>query len=133
MLIEDTKNKYEEISLNLEFKEEESKYNEEYKEELNEEDKKVPMMYPVGLVKGTYIVCQNEEGMYLIDQHAANERVNYEYYYYALNHSNDEIDMLIPLKLDNVTFGYKEILFKNLTFSLSSSIGILLTSTFLVP
>ena len=54
--IEDTKNKYEEISLNLEFKEEESKYNEEYKEELNEEDKKVPMMYPVGLVKGTYIV-----------------------------------------------------------------------------
>lgn len=98
--IEDTKNKYEEISLNLEFKEEESKYNEEYKEELNEEDKKVPMMYPVGLVKGTYIVCQNEEGMYLIDQHAANERVNYEYYYYALNNSNDEIDMLIPLNLE---------------------------------
>ena len=65
-------------NINLEFKEEESKYNEEYKEELNEEDKKVPMMYPVGLVKGTYIVCQNEEGMYLIDQHAANERVNYE-------------------------------------------------------
>ena len=26
---------------------------------------------------------------------------------------------LIPLKLDNVTFGYKEILFKNLTFSLT--------------
>ena len=35
-------------------------------------------MYPIGLVHGTYIVCQNDTGMYLIDQHAAKERVNYE-------------------------------------------------------
>ena len=38
----------------------------------------MPEMYPVGLVHGTYIICQNEKGMYIIDQHAAKERCNYE-------------------------------------------------------
>lgn len=32
----------------------------------------------IGQALGTYIVCQNETGLYLIDQHAAKERVNYE-------------------------------------------------------
>ena len=36
---------------------------------------------------------------------------------------------LIPLKLDNVTFGYKEILFKNLTFSLSRGEKFLIVGT----
>ncbi len=48
---------------------------EEIKEEVSE---KMPEMYPVGLVHGTYIICQNEKGMYIIDQHAAKERCNYE-------------------------------------------------------
>lgn len=39
---------------------------------------KMPELYPVGLVHGTYIICQNESGMTIIDQHAAKERVNYE-------------------------------------------------------
>lgn len=38
------------------------------------------VLYPVGLALGTYIIAQNEEGIYLIDQHAAQERVNYERY-----------------------------------------------------
>lgn len=40
----------------------------------------VPPMFPVGQVHGTYIVAQNETGMYLIDQHAAQERIFYEYF-----------------------------------------------------
>ena len=40
------------------------------------EEKKLPELYPVGLLLGTYIVCENELGIYLIDQHAAKERVN---------------------------------------------------------
>lgn len=35
-------------------------------------------LYPVGLAHGTYIIAENEEGIYLIDQHAAQERINYE-------------------------------------------------------
>lgn len=46
----------------------------------NEPDSPVPVMYPVGQVHGTYIVAQNDEGMYLIDQHAAQERIFYEYF-----------------------------------------------------
>ncbi|TQR36590.1 DNA mismatch repair endonuclease MutL [Brevibacillus brevis] len=46
----------------------------------NETDSPVPVMYPVGQVHGTYIVAQNDEGMYLIDQHAAQERIFYEYF-----------------------------------------------------
>lgn len=87
---------YEEITLNLEVKEETPIY----KEVIKEEKEKVPMMYPVGLVKGTYIICQNELGMYMIDQHAANERVKYEYYYYALNNLTESIDMLIPINIE---------------------------------
>ena len=37
-------------------------------------------LYPCGLVMGTYIVCENENNMYLVDQHAAQETVNYERY-----------------------------------------------------
>lgn len=76
------------------------------KEENNiffKEEKKVimPEMYPVGLAKGTYIICHNELGMYLIDQHAAKERINYEGYLKEFgNPSNNSIKMLIPLTLE---------------------------------
>ena len=31
-------------------------------------------------IHGTYIVGEDDSGMYLIDQHAAQERINYEYF-----------------------------------------------------
>lgn len=43
----------------------------------NEQIKKEEL-YAVGIALGTYIIAQNEKGMYLIDQHAAQERINYE-------------------------------------------------------
>ncbi|WP_025784973.1 DNA mismatch repair endonuclease MutL [Sporosarcina sp. D27] len=39
-----------------------------------------PRLLPVGQVHGTYIVAQNEDGFYMIDQHAAQERIKYEYF-----------------------------------------------------
>ncbi|WP_166241609.1 DNA mismatch repair endonuclease MutL [Paenibacillus turpanensis] len=42
--------------------------------------RKLPSLMPVGHLHGTYIIAQSEDGMYIIDQHAAHERVNYEYY-----------------------------------------------------
>ncbi|WOO87316.1 DNA mismatch repair endonuclease MutL [Mollicutes bacterium LVI A0039] len=39
---------------------------------------KLPLFNYVGTLHNTYIVCENGEGLYLIDQHAAQERINYE-------------------------------------------------------
>lgn len=37
-----------------------------------------PDLRPLGQIGGTYIVAEGERGLYLIDQHAAHERLNYE-------------------------------------------------------
>jgi DNA mismatch repair protein MutL len=68
---------------------------------------RLPELDPVALVHGTYIVCQNDLGMYLIDQHAAKERINYEKYLYELGHPNtNKTDMLIPLTIEMPTNEY---------------------------
>ena len=95
--------KYEEVKLDFTVNEETTNY----QEEITIDKPKVPMMYPVGLVRGTYIIAQNDEGMYLIDQHAANERVNYEYYKKALTNKSEMIEMLIPI---NIELPYNEYL-----------------------
>jgi len=65
------------------------------------ENKKIPELYPVGLALGTYIICENEKGIYLIDQHAAQERVNYEKYLYLLSHPSDNtIDSIVPIVIE---------------------------------
>jgi len=81
----------------ISIKEEEETYNEEIKEET----KPFPKLYVIGQVLGTYIVCHNEKGLYLLDQHAAAERVNYEKFKEAFSHpTNDKITMLLPLNLE---------------------------------
>lgn len=55
----------------------------------------------VGLVHGTYIVCQNNEGMYLIDQHAAAERVNYEIVVEKLGEeTKTTVELLVPIIIE---------------------------------
>ena len=72
---------------------------EEVKEEP--ETKPFPKLFVIGQVLGTYIVCHKEKGMYLIDQHAAEERVNYEKYKkYMTDFNGDTIDMLFPIVLE---------------------------------
>lgn len=62
---------------------------------------KIPELYVVGLVHGTYIICQNEKGMYLIDQHAAKERVNYEQIKKKMGSlKSNSIDTLIPFTIE---------------------------------
>ncbi|QHW37336.1 DNA mismatch repair endonuclease MutL [Staphylococcus ursi] len=60
--------------------------------------RRVPYMEIVGQVHGTYIIAQNDEGMFLIDQHAAQERIKYEYYRDKIGEVNNENQsLLIPL------------------------------------
>lgn len=59
-------------------------------------DKRFPSLVPVGQVHGTYIVAQNEDGFYLIDQHAAQERIKYEFFRDKLSRpQEDERQMLL--------------------------------------
>ena len=49
-------------------------------EEFIETKQPFPDLHVVGQIHGTYIVAQSDDGFYLIDQHAAQERVKYEFY-----------------------------------------------------
>ena len=74
--------------------------NNDYIEEVDVEEK-LPELYPIGLFLGTYIGCQNEKGIYLIDQHAAQERINYEKFSYLISHpSNNRISPLVPIVIE---------------------------------
>jgi len=75
--------------------------NQDFTEEIEEKGERLPELYPVGLVHGTYIICQNDQGMYIIDQHAAKERINYEIYINRLGSpTNDSISLLFPITIE---------------------------------
>ena len=62
---------------------------------------RIKKMYPVGIALATYVICENEDGMYIIDQHAAAERINYEKYFNAMKQKKkDVINLLIPIKVE---------------------------------
>ena len=76
---------------------------EEPKEEIiveNPEMKEL-VLYPVGLAHGTYIIAENESGVYIIDQHAAQERVNYERNMAALKSKKvHTTNLLFPITIE---------------------------------
>lgn len=103
--------KYEEIKLDFEVAEEKKQVEKEEKKkleeslpfELEEEETKTPRikkMIPKGVVLLTYIVAENEDGMYLIDQHAAAERINYEKVLKEMKAPPLKIDLLLPIKIE---------------------------------
>lgn len=62
---------------------------------------RVPTMYPIGQHHGTYIIAENEQGLYLIDQHAAQERIKYEYFRDKFGQVENELqELLVPLTFD---------------------------------
>ncbi|PCK12321.1 DNA mismatch repair protein MutL [Bacillus safensis] len=102
---------YEEVSserIHLEesaasFEDEETVLYEDVTETMPENER-VPVMYPIGQMHGTYILAQNERGLYIIDQHAAQERIKYEYYREKVGEIEQEVqEMLVPL-----TFHYSK-------------------------
>ncbi|WP_168122682.1 DNA mismatch repair endonuclease MutL [Paenibacillus sp. HB172176] len=60
-----------------------------------------PELHWIGQHHGTYIVAQAEDGLYLIDQHAAHERINYEYYLHKFgNPVAASQELLVPFTLE---------------------------------
>ena len=66
-----------------------------------EDQNRVPTLYPIGQLHGTYILAQNEEGMYIVDQHAAQERIKYEFFRDQLAEVDHEVqELLVPMTFD---------------------------------
>ncbi len=99
-----TKNEPAPVQTELNFKvqtDDEAKTLETSDELIVNKEMKSLVLYPVGLALGTYIIAQNEEGIYLIDQHAAQERVNYERYLNALRKKEITTTyLLIPITIE---------------------------------
>ena len=77
-----------EIQMNIDFKD----------DGKNEKIKKLEL-YPIGIALGTYIIAENDEGIFMIDQHAAQERVNYEKVLKNIVTKSSET-MLIPMTIE---------------------------------
>ncbi|MGD6816078.1 DNA mismatch repair endonuclease MutL [Metabacillus sp. 113a] len=61
---------------------------------------RIPPMYPIGQMHGTYILAQNDTGLYMIDQHAAQERIKYEFFREKVGRLEKEVqEMLVPITL----------------------------------
>jgi DNA mismatch repair protein MutL len=62
---------------------------------------RLPLLRAVGQVAATYVIAEGPEGMYLIDQHAAHERVLYERCLDAVRAGRPEVQALLePLTLE---------------------------------
>lgn len=65
-------------------------------------------LYPIGQVHGTYIIAENEDGMFILDQHAAHERINYEMIQKRFHDETPAfIDMLVPFSIELSTSDYE--------------------------
>ncbi|MCU6708215.1 DNA mismatch repair endonuclease MutL [Paenibacillus sp. J5C_2022] len=65
------------------------------------EAKGFPELHWIGQHHGTYLIAQSEDGLYLIDQHAAHERINYEYYLHKFgNPVAASQQLLVPITLE---------------------------------
>ncbi len=90
-----TERKIEDVRLQFDDEQEEIKYD---SEAVKKED---VFIKPVGLALGTYLIAQDENVMYMIDIHAANERINYERYMKALKERDVyTTSMLFPITLE---------------------------------
>ncbi|WP_428908587.1 DNA mismatch repair endonuclease MutL [Niallia sp. Krafla_26] len=66
-----------------------------------EQAPRVPPLYPIGQMHGTYIFAQNERGLYIIDQHAAQERIKYEFYREKVGEVASELqELLVPITFE---------------------------------
>ncbi|WP_102346861.1 DNA mismatch repair endonuclease MutL [Bacillus sp. Marseille-P3661] len=64
-------------------------------------EERIPPLYPIGQMHGTYILAQNDRGLFIVDQHAAQERIKYEFFREKVGEIEPEVqEMLLPLTLE---------------------------------
>jgi DNA mismatch repair protein MutL len=68
--------------------------------QIQEPKRIIPDIEYIGQYTGTYLIFQNETGLYLVDQHAAAERIRYERYSKNMADSKGSQALLVPLKLN---------------------------------
>lgn len=80
---------------------------------VNITEAKLPIMHVVGQLHGSYILAQGDAGLYIIDQHAAQEKYHYEQIKKKIESStHDKQQALIPLSIDvdqNVAQQFEEV------------------------
>lgn len=60
-----------------------------------------PQLRYLAQVHGTYLLAEAEDGLYLLDQHAAQERIKYEFYREEIGKvSNAQQNLLVPIIID---------------------------------
>lgn len=80
-------------------------HTEEVKLAINDQgdsdQQRFPHLQYIGQLQGTFLLAQASDGLYIIDQHAAQERVNYEHFRKAIGEvSPDQQSFLQPLVLN---------------------------------
>ena len=69
--------------------------------ETPSEHEAFPYLEYFGQMHGTYLFAQSDRGLYIIDQHAAQERIKYEYYREKIGEVDEHLqELLIPIVLD---------------------------------
>lgn len=70
-------------------------------EKEGQSNRTFPLLDYIGQMHGTYLIASNETGMYLIDQHAAQERIKYEYFRATIAEQGTAMqELLIPYVLE---------------------------------
>lgn len=88
----------EETKLEFNLNSESLEYNES---ELERKEETETDIRPVGLAMGTYLFANDEDTVYILDIHAANERINYEKYLSELKAQKvSTINLLFPINLE---------------------------------
>lgn len=69
--------------------------------EQEQPKERFPMLEYFGQMHGTYLFAQSKDGLYIIDQHAAQERIKYEYFREKIGDVSDDLqELLVPFVLD---------------------------------
>ncbi|TXC91870.1 DNA mismatch repair endonuclease MutL [Metabacillus litoralis] len=80
-----------------------NEFSEDIEETIYNDEKtdRIPPLYPIGQMHGTYILAQNDQGLFIIDQHAAQERIKYEFYREKVGEIQSEVqELLVPITFE---------------------------------